>query len=64
MATILRWYEPLVIPGLLQTVEYARAVLRTRIGDTDDEIEEMVEARIARQAILGKDRPPDRKSVV
>jgi transcriptional regulator with XRE-family HTH domain len=57
-AAILRWYEPLVVPGLLQTVEYARALLRTRIGDTDDEIEEMVEARMARQAILSKGKPP------
>jgi transcriptional regulator with XRE-family HTH domain len=57
-AVTLRWYEPLLVPGLLQTVEYARAVLRTRIGDTDDEIEEMVEARIARQATLSKTKPP------
>ena len=57
-AAILRWYEPLVVPGLLQTTEYARAVLRTRIGDTDEQIEEMVDARIARQAILSKDKPP------
>lgn len=26
-ATILRWYEPLVVPGLLQTEDYARAIL-------------------------------------
>ena len=51
-ATMLRWYEPLVLPGLLQTDQYARAVLRTRIGDTDEEIDEMVTARLARQAVL------------
>ena len=27
-AQTLRWYEPLLIPGLLQTDDYARAVLR------------------------------------
>ena len=26
-ATVLRWYEPLVVPGLLQTEDYARAIL-------------------------------------
>jgi transcriptional regulator with XRE-family HTH domain len=57
-ATALRWYEPLLVPGLLQTEDYARAVLRTRIGDTDEEIDEMVAARMGRQAILEKDRPP------
>ena len=57
-AVALRTFELVVIPGLLQTDQYARAVLRTRIGDTDDEIDAMVEARMARQAILGKDKPP------
>ena len=57
-AVALRTFELVVIPGLLQTDQYARAVLRTRIGDTDDEIDAMVEARMARQAILHKDKPP------
>lgn len=57
-ATTLRWYEPLVIPGVLQTDDYARAILRTRVGDTVEEIEEMVAARMARQSIFSKDRPP------
>jgi hypothetical protein len=26
-ATVIRWWEPLLIPGLLQTPDYARAVL-------------------------------------
>src|ERR1700690_811143 len=29
-ATVLRWYEPLIVPGLLQTEEYARAILGAR----------------------------------
>jgi hypothetical protein len=36
-ATVLRWYEPLVVPGLLQTEDYARAILSARPdGNLDD----------------------------
>jgi transcriptional regulator with XRE-family HTH domain len=54
----LRGFEPMVVPGLLQTEDYARAVFRTRFGPTDEEIEEQVAARLKRQEILGRDRPP------
>ena len=57
-AAALRWYESLVVPGLLQTAGYARAVLRTRVGSTDEQIEEMVAARLERQAVLDRDAPP------
>lgn len=57
-ATAMRWYEPLLVPGALQTQAYARAVLRTRAGNTDEEIEEMVAARIESQAILDRPKPP------
>jgi transcriptional regulator with XRE-family HTH domain len=57
-AKTLRWYEPLLIPGILQTQKYARAVYRTRVGDTDEEIEELVAARLERQAILARPKPP------
>lgn len=53
-----RVYEPGVVPGLLQTPEYATALLRGIIrfrGITDD-TEAAVAARIARQGILGGPR--------
>lgn len=43
---------------ILQTQKYARAVYRTRVGDTDEEIEELVAARLERQAILARPKPP------
>ncbi len=44
-ATALRWYEPLLVPGLLQTEDYARAVLRGAQADANDDlIEEQVAA--------------------
>jgi len=58
IARTLRWFEPLVVPGLLQTEEYARSILSTRVGDSDDDIEDMVQARMSRQVILNRDRPP------
>lgn len=56
-ATSIRIYEALVVTGLLQTEDYARELL-TRARVVDD-VEEALEARRQRQAILTKDRPPD-----
>jgi transcriptional regulator with XRE-family HTH domain len=57
-ATTLRWFEPLLVPGLLQTDMYARALFGTRIGVTEDEIDELVVARLKRQEALTKPNPP------
>jgi transcriptional regulator with XRE-family HTH domain len=54
----LRWFEPSLVPGLLQTEDYARAVFRTRFGVTDEEIDAQVAARLKRQEILKRDQPP------
>lgn len=44
-ATTLRWFEPLLIPGLLQTEEYARAILQAaHPASTDDEVDRLVSA--------------------
>ena len=53
----LRWFEPLVVPGLLQTEDYARAIFRTRFGITSEEIDQAVGARLKRQEILTRDQP-------
>ncbi len=58
-ATSLRWFEPLLIPGLLQTEDYARAVLEAaNPGSAEGEIDRLVSARVDRQAILGQAEPP------
>ncbi len=57
-ARTLRWFELVAIPGLLQTEDYARAMLSTQVMATREEIEEMVAARMERQAILARDKPP------
>ena len=57
-ATSLRTFELALVPGLLQTADYARALLSTRVGATEDEIEQLVAARLERQTILARDDPP------
>ncbi len=53
-ARLFRIYEPAVIPGLLQTREYAVAVLSTFIDfiRVPDDAEEGAEARLERQRVL------------
>jgi transcriptional regulator with XRE-family HTH domain len=53
-ARIFRIYEPAVLPGLLQTREYARAVLAVTVDffQIPDDADEGADARIARQTIL------------
>lgn len=58
-ATTITNFEPVVVPGLLQTAAYARAVISTvGLRPTLREIETKVAARMARQAILTKPDPP------
>src|SRR5262249_49177042 len=57
-ATSLRTFQLVLVPGLLQTPEYARAVLSTRVGATADDVDQAVTARLERQAILDRDDPP------
>jgi transcriptional regulator with XRE-family HTH domain len=62
-AVRLKAFELYVVPGLLQTEGYARALLTGRIGFNGD-VEEAVTARLARQAILERDQPPEMFAVI
>ena len=57
-AATLRLWQPCVLSGLLQTEEYARAILAVNPGVTDDQVSERLAARLARQALLTRDDPP------
>jgi Domain of unknown function (DUF5753) len=57
-ATALRMFEHSLIPGLLQTPDYARAVLETKPNATDDAIDGDVANRLARQSVLTRQEPP------
>jgi transcriptional regulator with XRE-family HTH domain len=56
-AHTLRVWSQTLIPGLLQTAEYARALFLAA-GADEDPADEMVAARLERQAILDRPDPP------
>jgi transcriptional regulator with XRE-family HTH domain len=59
-AQSLRLWSPILIPGLLQTAEYARALFLAEQTDTSDEsISALVAARLERQLILDRTGAPD-----
>ena len=58
-AEVIRAYEPHYVPGLLQTEDYARAVLRAGLPNASQEvIERGVALRLERQALLTRQKPP------
>ncbi|MFC9397179.1 Scr1 family TA system antitoxin-like transcriptional regulator [Streptomyces sp. NPDC057027] len=54
-ATYLSTFQAQLVYGLLQTEEYARAVLGV---ENPDRLDELVAARMDRQRILGREHPP------
>jgi hypothetical protein len=57
-AYVIREYVQQVVPGLLQTEEYARAMIRAaRPDSTIDEVERRVRVRMQRQSLLNQDDP-------
>jgi transcriptional regulator with XRE-family HTH domain len=58
-ASAIRAYEPHYVPGLLQTEDYARAVLRAGLPHAPDaDIERTVQLRMERQSLLTRPDPP------
>jgi transcriptional regulator with XRE-family HTH domain len=57
-AAALCWWEALLIPGLVQTEEYARALFTAwRLAD-GDELDQLVSGRMERQLIFERPDPP------
>lgn len=58
-AASIRNFQPLMVPGLLQTEAYAREMIRNGAYELDsDEVESRVQVRLARQRILERDDRP------
>lgn len=64
-ARSLRNYESLFVPGLLQIEDYARAVIKGVLPtSTTKEVEQRVQARMDRQAILRREAPLELWTIV
>ncbi|GIF19288.1 transcriptional regulator with XRE-family HTH domain [Actinoplanes tereljensis] len=57
-ATLIRWFEPSIVPGLLQTETYAHAVIAGSGMVDPAEIEQRVVTRMERQRVLSSLTPP------
>lgn len=64
-ARVIRWWEPLLIPGLLQTADYARELFRAWQTVEDAEtVDRSVAARLDRQGIFDRRIPPTLLAVI
>lgn len=60
----LRCYQPSLVPGLLQTENYARAVIRCDDTLSDETVEKRLANRMDRQVILTQPEPPHFLAVI
>ncbi|TDE56840.1 XRE family transcriptional regulator [Nonomuraea mesophila] len=63
-AQVIRTYELALIPGLLQTEDYARAIFNGEPSAVPQEAEKRVQIRLRRQAILSRTNPPAASFIV
>jgi transcriptional regulator with XRE-family HTH domain len=57
-AHTIRTWQPLLVPGLLQTEGYAASVLAGKPGSTSDQVAESVRQRLQRQVLFRRSRAP------
>lgn len=57
-ATVIRNFEPLRVPGLLQTEEYARTVISLIFSHDPQKVDPLVDLRMQRQELLVREPPP------
>jgi len=64
-AALIRTYQGQLVPGLLQTEDYVRAVIRGAVlADSTEEVERRVALRVSRQALLERPDAPKLWAVV
>ncbi|QVQ53285.1 helix-turn-helix domain-containing protein [Spiractinospora alimapuensis] len=63
-ACAFRTFQAQVVPGLLQTPDYAGAIFRANKVREDSEIERRIDARLKRQDVLNQVHPPTYEAVI
>jgi transcriptional regulator with XRE-family HTH domain len=63
-ATVIRQYDPILISGLLQTEEYALAILQDAYGVGSAEAERLWTVRQHRQELHDRENPPEMRFVI
>lgn len=56
VAHTIRTWQPIIVPGLLQTPDYARALF-TAMGERAAKVDAQVNARVQRQSVIDRDEP-------
>jgi transcriptional regulator with XRE-family HTH domain len=57
-ASVIRCFEPLLVPGLLQTEEYARTVISLLFSHDPQKVDPLVDLRVQRQELLVREPAP------
>jgi len=63
-ASVIRTYEVQFVPGLLQTEEYARSLIRRGSAVSEEDVSRRAELRVSRQEVLGGPNPPQLWAVI
>jgi transcriptional regulator with XRE-family HTH domain len=63
-ASVIRTYQIQLVPGLLQTEGYARALIQQGAPATEEQVARKIELRVSRQEILSNPNPPQLWAVV
>ncbi|MEV6958918.1 helix-turn-helix transcriptional regulator [Streptomyces sp. NPDC051207] len=64
-AISLSWYDDSVLPGILQTEPYARAVFGSRVpAYSEEELAALTAARLKRQEVIHREDPPTMSLVI
>jgi transcriptional regulator with XRE-family HTH domain len=63
-ASVIRQYDPLLLPGLLQIEEYARAILSDAFGMDEPAVEKAWTVRQHRQEVHDRENPPEISFVI